>query len=252
VPTVFVHGNPETAAVWDPLLAELERAGSARAGLICLSPPGFGAPLPAGFGATVDEYRDWLIGALEGFGEPVDLVGHDWGGAHVVNVAISRPELLRSWASDTVGVFDRDYVWHELARRWQSPGDGEADVAERFGAAVDTRTATLVERGMSKPVAEKIAAEQDATMGQAILALYRSAAQPVMAERGRYLERASQRPGLALLATEDRMVGTDLQRRRAARRAGARVELLDGLGHWWMTQDPLRGAHALTTFWAEY
>ncbi len=45
MPAVFVHGNPETAAVWDPLLAELERAGSARAGLICLSPPGFGAPL---------------------------------------------------------------------------------------------------------------------------------------------------------------------------------------------------------------
>ncbi|MFF0160437.1 alpha/beta fold hydrolase [Streptomyces sp. NPDC005263] len=250
VPTVFVHGNPETAAVWDPLLAELERAGSPRAGLICLSPPGFGAPLPTGFGATVGEYRDWLIGALESFGEPVDLVGHDWGGAHVVNVAISRPELLRSWASDVVGIFDPDYVWHERAQRWQTPGDGEADVADRFGATVETRTRTLVQRGMSVPVAERIAVAQDETMGRAVLALYRSAAQPVMAELGRDVEHASQRPGLAILATEDHMVGTDRQRRRAARRAGARVETLDGLGHWWMTQDPARGARALTTFWA--
>jgi pimeloyl-ACP methyl ester carboxylesterase len=102
----FVHGNPETAAVWDPLLAELERAGVSRAELVCLSPPGFAAPWPAGFGATVRDYRDWLIGELTDVGEPVDLVGHDWGGGHVVNVAMSRPDLIRSWASDVVGIFD--------------------------------------------------------------------------------------------------------------------------------------------------
>jgi pimeloyl-ACP methyl ester carboxylesterase len=91
VPAIFVHRNPATAAFWDPLLAELERAGASRAGLACLSPPGFGAPWPTGFSATVWAYRDWLIGELKGFGEPVDLVGHDWGGGHVVNVAMSRP-----------------------------------------------------------------------------------------------------------------------------------------------------------------
>ncbi|GLV77093.1 alpha/beta fold hydrolase [Streptomyces hygroscopicus] len=251
VPKVFVHGNPETAAVWDPLLAELERAGVPRTELICLSPPGFGAPLPAGFDATVGAYRDWLIGALEDLGEPVDLVGHDWGGGHVVNVAISRPDLLRSWASDVIGAFDPDYVWHELAQRWQLPGEGEADVAARFGAPLGTRVEALVERGVNRPVAERIAAAQDETMGRAVLALYRSAAQPVMAELGRDLERAARRPGLVFLATEDHMVGTDGQRRRAARRAGARVETLDGLGHWWMNQDPARGARALTAFWAE-
>lgn len=250
MPTVFVHGNPETAAVWDPLLSELDRAGSPRDGLIRLSPPGFGAPLPTGFAATVGAYRDWLISALEDFGEPVDLVGHDWGGAHVINVAVSRPDLVRSWASDVIGIFDRDYVWHELAQRWQTQGDGEADVADRFGAPVETRTEVLVQRGMSRPVAERIAVAQDEAMGRAVLALYRSAAQPVMAELGRNLEHASQRPGLALLATEDHMVGTDRQRRRAAHRAGARVETLDGLGHWWMTQDPARGARALTAFWS--
>jgi hypothetical protein len=35
----------------------------------------------------------------------------------------------------------------------------------------------------------------------------------------------------------------------AAARSGARVEVLDGLGHWWMTQDPERGAAALNRFW---
>jgi pimeloyl-ACP methyl ester carboxylesterase len=81
VPAVFVHGNPETAAVRDPLLAGLVRAGASRDGLVCLSPPGFGAPLPDGFGATHGEYRDWLAGELEAFGEPADLAGHDVGGS---------------------------------------------------------------------------------------------------------------------------------------------------------------------------
>jgi pimeloyl-ACP methyl ester carboxylesterase len=250
MPAVFVHGNPETAAVWDPLLAELERAGAARSGLTCLSPPGFGAPLPPGFGATVGEYRGWLIDELTRFGEPVDLVGHDWGGGHVLNAVMSRPDLVRSWVSDSIGIFDRDYVWHELAQRWQTPGIGEAEVKARFGAPVGERVAILVERGMGEVVAEQVAEGQDETMGRALLALYASAAQPVMAELGRGLERAAQRPGLALLATEDHVGGTVEQRRRAARRAGARVEILDGLGHWWMTHDPGRGARVLTGFWA--
>lgn len=249
-PVVFVHGNPETAAVWDPLLAELERAGAVRGDLVCLSPPGFGAPLPTGFGATVTDYRDWLIGELTRCAEPVDLVGHDWGGGHVLNAVMSRPDLVRSWASDTVGVFEPDYVWHELAQRWQTPGAAEADVTARFGAPLGERVATLAARGMGEAVAEQVARGQNEAMGRAVIALYTSAAQPVMAELGRDLARASHRPGLALLATEDHAVGTVEQRRRAARRAGAEVATLDGLGHWWMTQDPARGAHALARFWA--
>jgi len=42
-PAVIVHGNPETSAVWGPLLGEL-----ARSDVVCLSPPGFGAPSPTG------------------------------------------------------------------------------------------------------------------------------------------------------------------------------------------------------------
>ncbi|MGW0650385.1 alpha/beta fold hydrolase [Streptomyces umbrinus] len=84
---VLVHGNPENAAVWGPLLSELRRVDA-----FTLSPPGFGVPVPEGFAATVDGYREWLVARLEQFREPVDLVGHDWGGAHVVQVAMERPD----------------------------------------------------------------------------------------------------------------------------------------------------------------
>jgi hypothetical protein len=81
--------------------------------------------------------------------------------------------------------------------------------------------------------------------------LYRSAAQPVAARAGENLEAASARPGLALLATEDHFVGTDEQKQRAAGRSGARVAVLQGLGHWWMTQDPAGAARLLVDFWKE-
>jgi pimeloyl-ACP methyl ester carboxylesterase len=73
---------------------------------------------------------------------------------------------------------------------------------------------------------------------------------PVQRDPSRSLERAAARPGLAVLATADHVVGTEEQRRRAAARAGAQVAVLDGLGHWWMTEDPARGAATLTKFWS--
>ena len=246
---VLVHGNPETADVWTPLLRELERSGVAEDDMTCLSPPGFGAPLPAGFGATIGDYRDWLVGELEAMGEPVDLVGHDWGGGHVLGVAMTYPHLLGSWVSDAIGIFEPDYVWHELAQTWQTEGDGEALVETQFGGSLHDRVESLRGRGFPPPVAERVAAQQDQAMGRAVLALYRSAVQPVMADLGQYLPAAAQRPGLALIATNDTVVGTVEQRLRAAARAGARTETLDGLGHWWLLEGPEHAARALTTFW---
>ncbi len=241
---VLVRGNPETSAVWDPLRSVLDRDD-----VTSLSPPGFGAPAPDGWQATVEDYRDWLIAELEALGSPVDLVDHDWGRAHVVTVAMARPDLLRSWCTDAIGIFDPEYVWHELGQLWQTPGAGEQAVAAWAAESVSERAARLVAFGVSAHVADRLAAGYDETMGRCILALYRSARQPTMAELGQGLPAAAARPGLHLSAEEDHFVGTEEMQRQAAERAGARIEVLDGLGHWWMTQDPARDAAVLTRFW---
>ena len=241
---VLVHGNPETAALWGPLVDALGCDDVVR-----LSPPGFGSPLPDDFTATYLAYRDWLEGELERVDGPIDLVGHDWGGCHVMNVVMHRPELVRSWASDVLGLFDPDYVWHDLAQVWQTAGDGEQLVDTMMGGTVQDRAEQMHALGIPLDIAAEIAAAQGPEMARAILALYRSAAQPVLAEAGRSLPVAAARPGLSLLATEDHYVGSDELRRRAADRAGARTDVLEGLGHWWMVQDPARGAAALNSFW---
>jgi pimeloyl-ACP methyl ester carboxylesterase len=190
-----------------------------------------------------------LEGELTRFARPVDLVGHDWGGGHVLNVVMHRPELVRSWVSDVIGIFDPDYVWHDLAQVWQTPGDGEKLVDEMMGASLEERAQRLMGLGLTPEVATKMAVGAGAEMGRAILLLYRSARQPAIAQAGRDLEKAAARPGLSVLATEDHFVGSAAIRRRAAERAGARTEVLEGLGHWWMVQDPTLSAAVLTRFW---
>ncbi|MHC1557783.1 alpha/beta fold hydrolase [Actinomycetospora sp. C-140] len=243
----LVHGNPESAALWDPLVAELARAGVDD--VVRLSPPGFGVPLPAGFSPTVTGYRDWLVGELERLDRPVDLLGHDWGGGHVVTALMARPELVRSWASDALGLFEPDYTWHDLAQTWQTPGDGEAALDAMFGGTPEQRAEQMESLGIGRAEALQIAGVQGDEMKQAVLSLYRSAAQPTMAELGRGLSALAARPGLGIVATADPYGGPVELRRRAAERAGADVTELDGLGHWWMAEDPARAARVLTAFW---
>ena len=245
VGVVLVHGSPETSAVWDPLLRELNRDD-----ITCLSPPGFGAGVPDGWRATVEDYRDWLIAELQAFGSPVDVVGHDWGGAHVVTATMARSDLVRSWCTDVIGIFDPEYVWHELAQLLQTPDAGEQAVAAWAAQPAPERVAGFVALGVSADVAERLADGFDEAMGRCILGLYRSARQPAMARLGEGLAAAARRPGLHLRATNDHLVGGAEMQRRAAARAGARVEVLDSLGHWWMAQDPKRVAATLTQFWA--
>jgi pimeloyl-ACP methyl ester carboxylesterase len=249
VPVVLVHGNPETAVVWDLLVARLIESGHDEP--LRLSPPGFGAPLPDEFGATALEYRAWLIAQLEAVGEPVDLVGHDLGSGHAIGVAISRPDLLRSWCVDGLGVYDPDYEWHELAQIWQMPGAGEEWIAARLQQSNEQRVEFLHENGMDASIAVQVAQGFDEVMGACILNLYRSRLPTDNAAVSAQLPAAAARPGLAMVASADTLVGTTEQRRRSAARAGAVVAELPGLRHWWMTEaDGHPGAKALSRFWS--
>ncbi len=242
---VFVHGNPETAAIWDALVAVLDEPDVVR-----LSPPGFGAPVPPGWHATPIAYRDWLVQQLEAIGMPVDLVGHDWGGAHAIGVAMTRPDMLRSWCVDTIGWFEPDYTWHSLARTWQTPGPGEIAAAEMTHSSLTRRTAYLSGLRIPARIAAELASGANRVAASCMLELYRTSQQPVMRHLGEQLPAAAQRPGLVLLATADYGTGTGAARRKAAERAGAQVAVLAGLGHWWMLQDPATVAPVLREFWS--
>jgi pimeloyl-ACP methyl ester carboxylesterase len=244
MPTVLVHGVPETSALWDPLRVHLVRDDVA-----ALQLPGFGCERPPGFGATKEEYVAWLVAELERLRADgqIDLVGHDWGGGFVVRLVSTRPDLVRSWVTDAAALGDPGFEWHDLAKLWQTPDAGEAFWEQQLALPTEQGSSTFESFGVPADQALIMAGWPDATMADCILALYRSAVD-VGREWGGDFENVPA-PGLTLLPSDDPFLSPS-GARAGAGRAGAKVADLDGLGHWWMLQDPARGAAVLEDFWA--
>lgn len=234
MPAVLVHGVPDTAELWAPLVASLRRPDVA-----CPRLPGFGAPVPDGFGCTKDEYAEWVAAELTTVGEPVDLVGHDWGSLLAQRVATTRPELVRTWVLAD-GAVSSVFRWHDLAKQWQTPG-----VGEQFMELMtpDATEAALREAGHPDPVGA--AARADDTMKAAILALYRSAVD--IAAEWTPDPAARRPPALVLWGTRD-PYAPPAYGRAAAQLAGAEYVELDA-GHWSVVERPHETAAALERFW---
>jgi pimeloyl-ACP methyl ester carboxylesterase len=244
---VFVHGVPETNAIWRPLVEALGQRDVGE--VVAISPPGFGAPLPDGFEPSMSTYTSWLADQLESIGGDIDLVGHDWGAGHVYGLLVNHPELVRTWATDIPGIIHRDYEWHDMAQAWQTPDIGEQVIAGMTGGTVDERAALFVGLDMPDDIAADLAAGLNETMGRCILPLYREAAQPMMGELGDRVMAAERPPGLVINATADEYVPASLSNDMAIR-LGAEVLQLDGRGHWWMVRDVDEVADGLIAFWA--
>ncbi len=237
---VFLHGVPETAQLWDRLRAQLEQPS------IALGLPGFGRARPEGFTATKDAYVEWLVAELTALGEPVDLVGHDWGAGLTYRVATAVPQLLRSWVADIANVIHPDYRWHDFAQIWQTPGEGEAFMAQRLEAQPDDAAALFEMFGVDHEAAVAMARENDATMSDCILDLYRSAT-PNIAALWPSVTGASPVPGLVLCPSDDPF-GDEAMSQAVATSLGAQHRNLPGLSHWWPLQDPAGSARVIEEF----
>jgi pimeloyl-ACP methyl ester carboxylesterase len=239
---VFVHGVPETASFYDALRAEISQPSTA------VALPGFGCARPEGFGATKDDYVDWLAGELAAFDEPVDLVGHDWGAGFTYRIATTRPDLIRSWAADVATIVHPDQKWHDFAQVWQTPGDGEAFIEAQLATPAEDQAPVFVDMGMPREVALATINGMDATMGACILDLYRSAVPNTAATWGDAMTPVD-RPGLVIHATEDAF-SNEAKTREVAAMLGAEVATLEGLHHFWPVEDPARAAALLQDFWS--
>ncbi|MFD3685012.1 alpha/beta fold hydrolase [Nocardiopsis sp. NPDC058631] len=242
---VFVHGVPETPSVWNSVRALLPES------TVALRLPGFGSARPAHM-RDKEDYAAWLAEELRAIGGPVDLVGHDWGAHLAMRVVSSYDVPVRSWVSDVAHGWHPEYQWHDAATLWQKSPEGEESLAG-LRAAVPGSGATfgdvLRSRGMSAELAQEVDAAHDEEMSAAILALYRSAWPNFHADWGRDLDGPAEVPGLLLAPTGDPMARPE-QDREMARRLGTGFEELDGLTHYWMLQDPERGAAVLRRFWS--
>lgn len=240
---VFVHGVPDTPALWNPLIAALGlKPGEWQAPAL----PGFGAPVPGGFGCTKDAYAGWLIGELEKVGQPVHLVGHDWGALLALRAACLRPDLIASWCV-TNAVIDPEYRGHQNARIWATPLLGELSMlAIRNQGRIET---ALVAGGMPAALAKAEVPHIDKVMRQSILKLYRSA--DGLRFKGPWVDDLAKLPrrGQIFWGATDIFVQLSVAQRFASK-WNVPLHVEQGAGHWACHEHASQFADVLRAHWS--
>ncbi len=242
---LFLHGVPDSPAIWRPLLAALD-LGDMPVAVPAL--PGFTGPLPAGFAATKEAYADWAVGQAETLFAahgPIDIVGHDWGALIAQRVAMLRPDLIRSWVVSNA-VIDPDYRGHRIARIWNTPVLGEIFMAL---SRADKLAKGLAAQGMPADIAREEAEQwQNKDKRRAILKLYRSArGLSFEHDWARDLDRLPPN-GALVWGANDPYVGLEVAERFAAA-TGVSLHIVEKAGHWAIAERPVEVAAALRTFW---
>jgi pimeloyl-ACP methyl ester carboxylesterase len=161
-------------------------------------------------------------------------------------VVSTRPELVRSWVTDAADIGDIEFEWHDFAKIWQTPQAGEDFWDQQLAAPAEERAGVFQMFGVPEAAALDLASHINRTMADCILDLYRSAVD-VGKQWGPDFA-AIPAPGLVIIPSEDPFLSA-ASATKAAARASAKTAALDGLGHWWMLQDPIRAATVLREFW---
>lgn len=211
-PILWVHGVPDSADVWTPLL---ERAGG-----IAVDLPGFGASgKPAEWPYSTAGYERFLHAFVAHLGiDRVRLVVHDWGAVALTLGA----RVQRLVAIDVVPLLP-GHRWHWVARAWRSPLVGE--LAMGFTGSLTLRRLG----GLTPDHAAAVMRHFDHGTQRAILKLYRSSmgddrASALAAVRAPALVLWGERDPYLPRATADRVAG--------ALGGQAVVETVPGAGHW--------------------
>jgi pimeloyl-ACP methyl ester carboxylesterase len=244
---VFVHGNPGPADDWRDLLG---RTGAFTRG-VAPDMPGYGeADKPRDFRYTIDGYADHLARVLTELGiDRAHLVAHDFGGPWALAWAVRHPDAFASATLINTGVL-LDYKWHHYAKIYRTPVLGE------LFQATATRRAFRMVLGRENPrlLPEALDRLYEVSRSwptkRAVLKLYRATpatALGAVRERLRKLDR----PALVVWGTGDAYLPWKQAERQREAFPSARIELLEGLGHWPFLEDPGRIAELVIPFLRE-
>ena len=240
----FIHGVPNTSAMWTPLIRKL---GLADTPVFAPDLPGFGTDWPEHFVPSKEGYADWLLkqieDAVEASGGPLDLVGHDWGALFTLRVASTRPDLVRSWAVANA-VIQPGYTWHTAARRWQTPVIGEVYMAVTLRPLL---AAGLKQAGLPANLAQAEARHWDSVMKRSILSLYRSA----KTMTSDWHDRLDLLPakGLVLWGALDPYINVSYARQFCQTR-NVPLFVEPGAGHWLIAEKPDVVSEQLKQHWS--
>ncbi|MGI8750938.1 MAG: alpha/beta fold hydrolase [Acidimicrobiales bacterium] len=233
MPLVCVHGNPDSADMWLPML---ERSGDLGR-VVAADLPGFGRsarPSPAAFDSSVRAYADWFEALLDAAAiDRYRLAVHDWGSVGLAG-ALRRPERVEALVALDIVPLNATYHWHWIARwLWRPPIIGEVGMValSRFTIDLLTRLQRPGFRSLDGAWLDRVGRDLDGGMKDAILRLYRSANPDVLGAAGANLGRLAC-PALILWGEQDPYVPVEEARKLAHSLGGpAEVRTFTG-GHW--------------------
>ena len=246
---VGVHGIPESSAVWQDLMAELD--GEARVVVVDL--PGFGeSDKPSGLDLSLPSLAVWLGDALDahlGHDARVHLAVHDIGGPIGILWAQAHPERVASLTVLNTTLFVEHFKPPLPAVLAAIPLVGRRLVAAML--ASPSRLAATVQKAAGRPLDDAVLADLQAPYAQAdarwaaagVWAAYpRSTPGLRSARRGL---RSMDVPACVVFGARDPYCLPASARAFAERLPQATLHLLEDVGHWTATEAPVEVAEHL-------
>lgn len=228
---VFLHGNPDTHKVWEPVVERLAEAHH------CVAPdlPGFGASkAPEDFDCSLANQGAWVAAVLDALElGRVHLVVHDVGASYGLAFACEHADRLRSLTIFNSNFFP-DYKWHFWARVWRTRVLGELAMAIA-NRPLFVRELKRGSPGMTTEYARQAYAEYGRDTRRMVLRWYR-AMDPEVLEGWdeKLLAATAETPKQVLWGDRDPFIPSAT----ADRFGAASVRHFEDCGHWVMIEDP--------------
>lgn len=247
-PLLLLHGNPDTSAMWQPLVAQLD--GHYR----CIAPdlPGFGrsaGPVPE-TDVSLDGMAQWvdeLVNRLQ-LPTPLTLVVHDFGGVYGLAWAARHPEKVKHLVI-TNTLFHSDYQWHFWARVWRTPLLGELSMVLLAVPVLGWQLLRLSMAMGSKRLSRAQMHEAYAALGPAtrkmVLHLYRASdPENFVRWEDQMLTACRKIQTQVIWGAHDPYIDTAYAQRFGARQ----VDVIDSAGHWVAAEAPVETARCILAF----
>jgi pimeloyl-ACP methyl ester carboxylesterase len=242
-PILFLHGNPDTADLWDGVAGHLHPMHR------CIAPdlPGFGRTLaPQDFdysfenlGHVLDELVEGVHAAL-----PLNLVTHDFGGAFGMAWAVQHPDKVRRIVVINHPFFVADYRWHLWARLYRTPMLGQFSLCA-VNWPIFSRIVRHGSRRLTRATIRRMYSVLTPAWKHMVVRLYRAADPAAFREWGpRMLRLTAQVPVLVLWGRHDPYIPLWV----ADRFGAERVVQFPESGHWTPSEAPDRVATEIEDF----
>jgi len=250
-PVLFIHGNPDSADMWDEVIAHLLDGFR----YLAVDLPGFGQSGAADqFDWSVANRGKWVADVLDALNitEPAIIVAHDHGGPFGASFAVQYPERVKKLVLQNT-LFQSNYSWHIFGKLWRIPLVGEYLAFWQQYRITLPIAFWYMKRGSPKLTNAYITDLQKTwtwRMGRAMLAVYRASDPQVLAGWEEKLKALiDTKPTLVLWGDLDTYLPVRFAEEWKA--AGAKLVRFPDNGHWLAVEAPTEYAQHLSPFLQE-